>query len=61
AGGDAPVGDAADEANVVANDAAGGATFLYEEPVDFGPVPRPTGYVDPDDIEPIFFGPQPRP
>nr|GFD21417.1 hypothetical protein [Tanacetum cinerariifolium] len=29
-------------------------TFLYEEPVDFGPVPRPTGYVDPDDIEPIF-------
>nr|GFB15586.1 hypothetical protein [Tanacetum cinerariifolium] len=36
-------------------------TFLYEEPVEFGPVPRPTGYVDPDDIEPIFFGPQPRP
>nr|GEZ82198.1 hypothetical protein [Tanacetum cinerariifolium] len=27
-------------------------TFLYEEPVEFGPVPRPTGYVDPDDIEP---------
>nr|GFC24585.1 hypothetical protein [Tanacetum cinerariifolium] len=25
------------------------------------PVPRPTGYVDPDDIAPIFFGPQPRP
>nr|GFB98656.1 hypothetical protein [Tanacetum cinerariifolium] len=117
--GDAPVGaaaggDVADEANVVANDAAGGAaeapqvpqslppsspetewvvpdpvstvadwrpwpyvhvhfsepesppflpeqTFLYEEPVEFGPVPRPTEYVDPDDIEPIFFGPQPRP
>nr|GEW45356.1 hypothetical protein [Tanacetum cinerariifolium] len=36
-------------------------TFLYEEPVKFGPVPRPTGFVDPDDIEPIFFGPQPRP
>nr|GFC14404.1 hypothetical protein [Tanacetum cinerariifolium] len=36
-------------------------TFLYEEPVEFGPVPRPTGYVDPDDIEPIFFGPQPIP
>nr|GFD04217.1 hypothetical protein [Tanacetum cinerariifolium] len=103
-------GDAADEANVVSNDAAVGAaeapqvpqsppvspvreptperqptperplspppsspetewvvpdpvspTFLYEEPVEFGPVPRPTGYVDPDDIEPIFFNPQPRP
>nr|GFB02939.1 hypothetical protein [Tanacetum cinerariifolium] len=59
-------GDAADEANVVANDAAGGAaeasqTFLYEEPIEFGPVPRPTGYVDPNDIEPIFFGPQPGP
>nr|GEZ52648.1 hypothetical protein [Tanacetum cinerariifolium] len=56
AGGDAPAGavaggDAADEANVVANDTAG----------EFGHVPRPTGYVDPDDIEPIFFGPQPRP
>nr|GFA77279.1 hypothetical protein [Tanacetum cinerariifolium] len=108
AGGDAPAGaavggDAVDEANVVANDAAGGAaeapqvpqsplvspvreptperqptperplspppsspetewvTYLYEEPVEFGPVPRPIGYVDPDDIEPIFFGPQPRP
>nr|GFA05992.1 hypothetical protein [Tanacetum cinerariifolium] len=36
-------------------------TFIYEEPVKFGPVPRPTGYVDPDDIEPIFFGPQPSP
>nr|GFB73753.1 hypothetical protein [Tanacetum cinerariifolium] len=36
-------------------------TFLYEEPVEFGHVPRPTGYVDHDDIEPIFFGPQPRP
>nr|GEU80450.1 hypothetical protein [Tanacetum cinerariifolium] len=36
-------------------------TVLYEEPVEFGPVPRPTWYVDPDDIEPIFFGPQPRP
>nr|GFB92975.1 hypothetical protein [Tanacetum cinerariifolium] len=104
AGGDAPAGaaaggDAADKANVVTNDAAGGAaeapqvpqssppsspetewvvsdpvspvadwrpwpcvhTFLYEELVEFGHVPRPTGYVDPDDIEPIFFGPQPRP
>nr|GFB01680.1 putative ribonuclease H-like domain-containing protein [Tanacetum cinerariifolium] len=55
AGSDAPAGaaaggDAADEANVVANDAIGGAA---EAP--------PTGYVDPDDIEPIFFGPQPRP
>nr|GEV94333.1 ribonuclease H-like domain, reverse transcriptase, RNA-dependent DNA polymerase [Tanacetum cinerariifolium] len=36
-------------------------TFLYKEHVEFGPVPIPTGYVDPDDIEPIFFGPQPRP
>nr|GFB51962.1 hypothetical protein [Tanacetum cinerariifolium] len=36
-------------------------TFLYEEPVEFSHVPRPTRYVDPDDIEPIFFGPQPRP
>nr|GFC24410.1 hypothetical protein [Tanacetum cinerariifolium] len=36
-------------------------TFLHEEPVEFGPVPRPTGYVDPDDIELIFFGPQPKP
>nr|GFD12232.1 hypothetical protein [Tanacetum cinerariifolium] len=31
------------------------------EPVEFSHVPRPTRYVDPDDIEPIFFGPQPRP
>nr|GFC89886.1 hypothetical protein [Tanacetum cinerariifolium] len=36
-------------------------TFLYKEPVEFGSVSRPTGYVDHDDIEPIFFGPQPRP
>nr|GFA17090.1 putative ribonuclease H-like domain-containing protein [Tanacetum cinerariifolium] len=56
AAGNAPAGaaaggDATDEANVVSNYAAG----------EFGPVPRPTGYVDPDDIEPIFFGPQPKP
>nr|GFA95993.1 hypothetical protein [Tanacetum cinerariifolium] len=115
AGGDAPVGaaaggDAADEANVVTNDAAGGAagapqvpqspppsspetewvvpdlvspvadwrpwpyvhvhfsepesppfppeqTFLYEEPVEFGPVPRPTGpdnYAEPEEPDVII-------
>ncbi|GJR26274.1 hypothetical protein Tco_1102506 [Tanacetum coccineum] len=27
----------------------------------FGPEPRPAGYVDPDVLEPIIFGPQPRP
>ncbi|GJT14072.1 putative ribonuclease H-like domain-containing protein [Tanacetum coccineum] len=36
-------------------------TFIFEEPVVFGPEPRPVGYVDPDVIEPIIFGPQPRP
>ncbi|GJW72503.1 putative ribonuclease H-like domain-containing protein [Tanacetum coccineum] len=36
-------------------------TFLFEEPLVFGPEPRPAGYVDPDVIEPILFGPQPRP
>ncbi|GJY24068.1 hypothetical protein Tco_0397726 [Tanacetum coccineum] len=36
-------------------------TFIFEEPLVFGPEPRPAGYVDPDVIEPIIFGPQPRP
>ncbi|GKB80346.1 hypothetical protein Tco_0947241 [Tanacetum coccineum] len=36
-------------------------TFIFEEPLVFGPEPRPAGYVDPDVIEPIPFGPQPRP
>ncbi|GJS70036.1 hypothetical protein Tco_0702877 [Tanacetum coccineum] len=36
-------------------------TFIFEEPVVFGPEPRPAGYVDPDVIEPIIYGPQPRP
>ncbi|GKB88478.1 hypothetical protein Tco_0960750, partial [Tanacetum coccineum] len=31
------------------------------EPLVFGPVPRPAGYVDPDVFKPILFGPQPRP
>ncbi|GJY84612.1 hypothetical protein Tco_0498638 [Tanacetum coccineum] len=36
-------------------------TFMSEEPLVFGPAPRPAGYVDPDVLEPIIFGPQPRP
>ncbi|GJU72807.1 hypothetical protein Tco_1264212 [Tanacetum coccineum] len=36
-------------------------TFIFEEPLVFGPEPRPAGYVDPDVIEPILFGPPPRP
>ncbi|GJR12281.1 hypothetical protein Tco_0794933 [Tanacetum coccineum] len=36
-------------------------TFNFEEPLVFGPEPRPAGYVDPDVIAPILFGPQPRP
>ncbi|GJX25226.1 hypothetical protein Tco_0231522 [Tanacetum coccineum] len=36
-------------------------TFIFEEPLAFGPEPRPAGYVDPDDIDSIIFGPQPRP
>ncbi|GJX69091.1 hypothetical protein Tco_0304818 [Tanacetum coccineum] len=36
-------------------------TFIFEEPLVFGPEPRPAGYVDPDVLEPIIFGPQPRP
>ncbi|GKD52649.1 hypothetical protein Tco_1281625, partial [Tanacetum coccineum] len=36
-------------------------TFSFEEPLVFGPDPRPAGYVDPDVLEPIIFGPQPRP
>ncbi|GJV73462.1 hypothetical protein Tco_1493457 [Tanacetum coccineum] len=36
-------------------------TFSFEEPLGFGPEPRPAGYVDPDVLEPIIFGPQPRP
>ncbi|GKG44573.1 hypothetical protein Tco_0486011, partial [Tanacetum coccineum] len=31
------------------------------EPLVFGPVPKPAGYVDPDTIDPIIFGPPPRP
>ncbi|GJU92987.1 hypothetical protein Tco_1317743 [Tanacetum coccineum] len=33
----------------------------FEEPFVFGPVPKPAGYVDPDNIDPIIFGPPPRP
>ncbi|GJS65929.1 hypothetical protein Tco_0680493 [Tanacetum coccineum] len=36
-------------------------TSMVEEPLVFGPAPRPAGYVDPDVLEPIIFGPQPRP
>ncbi|GKF73663.1 hypothetical protein Tco_0219995, partial [Tanacetum coccineum] len=36
-------------------------TFSFEEPLVFGPDPRPAGYVDPDVLEPIIFGPQPKP
>ncbi|GJY67813.1 hypothetical protein Tco_0470795 [Tanacetum coccineum] len=36
-------------------------SFIFEEPLVFGPEPRPAGYVDPDVIEPIIFGPQPSP
>ncbi|GJX79755.1 hypothetical protein Tco_0327904, partial [Tanacetum coccineum] len=36
-------------------------TVIFEEPLAFGPEPRPAGYVDPDVLEPILFGPQPRP
>ncbi|GJS14339.1 hypothetical protein Tco_0408811 [Tanacetum coccineum] len=36
-------------------------TFMFEEPLVFGPAPRPAGDVDPDVIESIIFGPQPRP
>ncbi|GKC19954.1 hypothetical protein Tco_1022104 [Tanacetum coccineum] len=36
-------------------------TFSFEDPLAFGPAPRPDGYVDPDDFKPILFGPHPRP
>ncbi|GKF08442.1 hypothetical protein Tco_0042666, partial [Tanacetum coccineum] len=36
-------------------------TSMVEEPLVFGPAPRPAGDVDPDVIESIIFGPQPRP
>ncbi|GJW59944.1 hypothetical protein Tco_0109279 [Tanacetum coccineum] len=36
-------------------------TVIFEEPLAFGPAPRPAGYVDPDVLEPILCGPQPRP
>ncbi|GJY93379.1 hypothetical protein Tco_0509161 [Tanacetum coccineum] len=36
-------------------------TMRFEEPLVFGPVPKPAGYVDPDNIDPIIFGPPPRP
>ncbi|GKC72897.1 hypothetical protein Tco_1118780 [Tanacetum coccineum] len=36
-------------------------TLMVEEPLVFGPAPRPAGDVDPDVIESILFGPQPRP
>ncbi|GJT57538.1 putative ribonuclease H-like domain-containing protein [Tanacetum coccineum] len=35
--------------------------YIFEEPLVFGPPPRPAGGVDPDVIESIIFGPQPRP
>ncbi|GJY24589.1 hypothetical protein Tco_0398247 [Tanacetum coccineum] len=34
---------------------------MVEEPLVFGPAPRPAGDVDPDVIESIIFGPPPRP
>ncbi|GJR18429.1 hypothetical protein Tco_0966956 [Tanacetum coccineum] len=36
-------------------------TFIFEEPLVFGPPPRLARDVDPDVIESIIFGPQPRP
>ncbi|GKD31142.1 hypothetical protein Tco_1241920, partial [Tanacetum coccineum] len=36
-------------------------TVVFKVPLEFGPVPRPAGYVDPATSDPIFFGPQPRP
>ncbi|GKB69789.1 hypothetical protein Tco_0931201 [Tanacetum coccineum] len=36
-------------------------TLSFEEPLVFGPVPKPAGYVDPDTLDPIIFGPPPRP
>ncbi|GJT60937.1 putative ribonuclease H-like domain-containing protein [Tanacetum coccineum] len=36
-------------------------TVVFEVPLEFGPVPRPAGYVDPATSDPIIFGPQPRP
>ncbi|GJS56294.1 hypothetical protein Tco_0629656 [Tanacetum coccineum] len=36
-------------------------TFILEDPLVFGPPPRPAGDVDPDVFESISFGPQPRP
>ncbi|GJS54632.1 hypothetical protein Tco_0627994 [Tanacetum coccineum] len=36
-------------------------TFMVEEPLVFGPAPRPARDVDPDVIDSIIFGPQPRP
>ncbi|GKA12971.1 hypothetical protein Tco_0692517 [Tanacetum coccineum] len=36
-------------------------TFIFEDPLVFGPPPRPAGDVDPDVFESIIFGPQPRP
>ncbi|GKF45414.1 hypothetical protein Tco_0131966, partial [Tanacetum coccineum] len=36
-------------------------TLRFEEPLVFGPVPKPAGYVDPDTIDPIIYGPPPRP
>ncbi|GKF77750.1 hypothetical protein Tco_0230220, partial [Tanacetum coccineum] len=36
-------------------------TFMFEEPLVFGPAPRLARDVDPDVIDSIIFGPQPRP
>ncbi|GJZ32662.1 hypothetical protein Tco_0578098 [Tanacetum coccineum] len=36
-------------------------TFIFEEPLVFGPEPRPAGYVDPDVIEPIILAHSPDP
>ncbi|GKG41000.1 hypothetical protein Tco_0470212, partial [Tanacetum coccineum] len=36
-------------------------TFIFKEPLAFGPLPTPAGGVDPDVIELIMFGLQPRP
>ncbi|GKE35080.1 hypothetical protein Tco_1454402, partial [Tanacetum coccineum] len=36
-------------------------TFNFEEPLVFGPQPRPHDFVAPDIEEPVIFGPQPRP
>ncbi|GJY81551.1 hypothetical protein Tco_0494302 [Tanacetum coccineum] len=75
AGNDAADDDATNEDNATADEAAGSAAEAHPVPHSplvspvrelsperqFGPEPRPAGYVDPDVLEPIIFGPQPRP